>query len=206
MLKKIIVLMTALALVWGFSACQGNENTSTGTEDAANATQEMIAQPESEQTDAPSEEETTNGEPEQTQQSELPQLSLVFGYEGQSFIIELEDNQTALEIARDVGATTWNLPIFTFEGFENDDVLQFYDIPDHYDYTSEPETVTSEKAGDVYYSDPNRIVLFYNDAEVPAEYTKIGTIDADDEFLKALEENPILDGWNCKIITISRID
>ena len=40
----------------------------------------------------------------------------------------------------------------------------------------------------MFYSDPNRIVLFYNDAEISAEYTKIGTFDATEEFVTAVEE------------------
>jgi len=48
--------------------------------------------------------------------------------------------------------------------------------------------VTSEKAGEVYYSDPNRIVLFYRDAEITGEYTRIGTFDATDDFVAAVEE------------------
>jgi hypothetical protein len=48
--------------------------------------------------------------------------------------------------------------------------------------------VTSEKAGEVYYSDPNRIVLFYRDAEITGEYTRIGTFDATDDFVTAVEE------------------
>ena len=56
------------------------------------------------------------------------------------------------------------------------------------DIPSDSETVTSEKAGEVYYSDPNRIVLFYRDAEITGEYTRIGTFDATDDFVAAVEE------------------
>ena len=60
------------------------------------------------------------------------------------------------------------------------------------------------KSGDVYYSDPNRIVLFYQDAEISEEYTKIGTFDATDDFISAVENNPVLEGWGNKITQISR--
>ena len=56
----------------------------------------------------------------------------------------------------------------------------------------------------MFYSDPNRIVLFYHDAELSAEYTKIGTFDATEEFVTAVEENPVLEGWGNKIIQISK--
>ena len=81
--------------------------------------------------------------------------------------------------------------------------MQYYDIPSRYEIPSGAETVTSVKAGDVYYSEPNRIILFYHDAEVTGEYTKVGTIDVTDEFVKAVEENPVLEGWSNKIVLIS---
>ena len=31
----------------------------------------------------------------------------------------------------------------------------------------------------------------------------MGTIDATDEFVKAVEENPVLEGWSNKIVLIS---
>lgn len=59
------------------------------------------------------------------------------------------------------------------------------------------ETVTSEKAGDVYYSEPNRIMLFYHDGEISGEYTLVGHFDA------TVENNPVLEGWGNKIVSIS---
>ena len=71
--------------------------------------------------------------------------------------------------------------------------------------TQGPEdTAGTEGTADVFYSDPNRIVLFYHDAEILAEYTKIGTFDATEEFVTAVEENPVLEGWGNKIIQISQ--
>ena len=64
--------------------------------------------------------------------------------------------------------------------------------------------MTAEKAGEVYYSDPNRIVLFYQDAEISGEYTKIGTFDATDAFVAAVEDNPVLEGWGNKIVQITQ--
>ena len=75
-------------------------------------------------------------------------------------------------------------------------------IPDRYEIPSDPETITSEKAGEVYYSAPNRIVLFYKDATVTGEYTKLGTFDATQEFVSAVENNPVVEGWSNKIVSI----
>ena len=72
-----------------------------------------------------------------------------------------------------------------------------YEIPDN------STTVTEAHAGDVFYSDPNRIVLYYHDAEISEEYTKIGTFDPTDDFIAAVENNPVLEGWGNKIVRIS---
>ena len=117
----------------------------------------------------------------------------------------LLDNETAAAIARYVGTSDWRLPIYERDDDVDYSVLQYYDIPGRYDIPSDnPETVTEAKAGDVFYSDPNRIVLFYHDAEISAEYTRIGTFDATEEFVTAVEENPVLEGWGNKIIQISQ--
>ena len=57
--------------------------------------------------------------------------------------------------------------------------------------------------GEVYYSEPNRIVLFYQDAEISGEYTLVGHFDADEDFISAVEDNPVLEGWGNKIVIIS---
>ena len=64
--------------------------------------------------------------------------------------------------------------------------------------------VTKVKAGEVYYSHPNRIILFYHDATVNMQLTKIGQIEGTAEFSKAVEENPVLEYWGNKIVTISK--
>lgn len=92
------------------------------------------------------------------------------------------------EIARYVGTSDWKLPIYERDDDADYDVMQYYDVSSRYDIPSDPETVTSERAGEVYYSDPNRIVLFYRDAEITGEYTRIGTFDATDDFVAAVEE------------------
>jgi len=43
--------------------------------------------------------------------------------------------------------------------------MQFYDIPSKYEIPSDSKHITEEKAGEVYYSEPNRIVLFYKDTQ-----------------------------------------
>lgn len=141
----------------------------------------------------------------QATESGSMQLEVRFGDNGEPFMMTLLDNETAAAIARYVGTSDWRLPIYERDADADYSVLQYYDIPSRYEIPSDhPENVTEAKAGDVFYSDPNRIVLFYHDAEISAEYTKIGTFDATEEFVTAVEENPVLEGWGNKIIQISQ--
>lgn len=130
------------------------------------------------------------------------QLEVCFGDEGEAFTMNLYPNDTAMAIAKHVGTADWRLPIHHFDDYENWEVMQYYDIPSRYDIPSHPETITSAKAGDVYYSDPNRIVLFYQDAQVTGEYTRIGYFDSSEKFVAAVEDNPVLEGWGNKIVLI----
>lgn len=160
------------------------------------------------QTNAPSlqPEHDTEQVPTENIPDETPsasELTVRFGYNGEAFALHLEDNQTARDIAHHVGTAAWNLPIYHYDDYEGWEAMQYYDIPSRYDVTSAPETVTSEKAGEVYYSEPNRIVLFYHDAEISGEYTLVGTFDATEEFVAAVENNPVLEGWGNKIVSIS---
>ncbi len=136
-------------------------------------------------------------------EASVSELQVRFGYDGEVFPLYLEDNQTASDIAGHVGTADWNLPIYHYDDYENWEVMQYYDIPSRYEITDQSGTVTSEKTGEVYYSEPNRIVLFYHDAEVEGEYTLVGHFDATEEFVKAVEENPVLEGWGNKIVSIS---
>lgn len=143
-----------------------------------------------------------SGNESNTQAEFVPELKVSFGREGKLFTMNLYDNDTANTISKYVGTSDWNLPIYHYDDYENYEVMQFYDIPERYDIPSNPETITTEKAGEVYYSEPNRIVLFYRDANVSGEYTKIGYFDATDDFVSAVEENPVVEGYRNKIVSI----
>ncbi len=133
-------------------------------------------------------------------------LEVCFGDGSEAFILHLYDNDTATAIARHVGTENWRLPIYHYDDYDNWEVMQYYDIPSRYDIPSNPENITSEKAGEVYYSEPNRIVLFFGDAQVTGEYTKVGYFDNTEEFRAAVENNPVLEGWGNKIVLINSID
>lgn len=134
----------------------------------------------------------------------VTELEVHFGDDGEAFMLHLNDNETARAIARYVGTSDWRLPVYERDDDVDYSVVQYYDVPSSYEIPSSPETVTEAKTGDVFYSDPNRIVLFYQDAEISEEYTKIGTFDATEEFVAAVAKNPILEGWGNKIVLISQ--
>lgn len=131
-------------------------------------------------------------------------LNVRFGDDGAPFALHLYDNETAAAIAGYVGTAAWRLPIYHYEGYDHWEVMQYYDIPSRYEIPSGARSVTSEKAGTVYYSEPNRIVLFFGDANVSSAYTPVGYIDYSQEFVEAVKNNPVLEGWGNKIVIISR--
>lgn len=130
-------------------------------------------------------------------------LKVKFGYSGATYNLHLYDNPTAAAIAKHVGTASWNLPIYNFDNYKGWEVFQYYDIPRRYKIPSAAEKITQEKAGTVYYSEPNRILLFYHDAKVSGDYTPVGYFDYNDKFVKSVENNPVLEGWGNKIVTIS---
>ena len=92
MFKKINVLLVASLLVLSVAGCSGR---SAGTE----------AQAETEAAAIQTENTVDSGQ-EGAQAGavgELPDLEIRFGYDGEPFILRLYDNDTAAEIARDVG-------------------------------------------------------------------------------------------------------
>lgn len=196
-MKKRLFAILSMALTAGIMLVGCANTPQNGTADNSPKSSDVF--------DSSTEDASTNnnsivGENDSLQASGL---TARFGYEGETFTLHLYDNDTAAAITKYVGTSDWNLPIYHYDDFENCDVMQYYDIPSRYEIPSTAEEITEEKAGEVYYSEPNRIILFYHDAEVSAEYTPVGYFDADDEFIKAVENNPVLEGWGNKIITIS---
>lgn len=128
-------------------------------------------------------------------------LTLRFGG-GEEFTIHMYDNDTANKIAEYVGTASWQLPIYHFDDYDGWESFQYYDIPSRYDIPDGSRSVTSEKAGAVYYSHPNRIILFYQDADISSEYTPVGYVDFSQDLVDAVENNPVVEGWGNKLIFI----
>ena len=113
------------------------------------------------------------------------------------------DNDTANKIAEYVGTAAWQLPIYHYDDYDGWESFQYYDIPSRYDIPDGSQSVTSQKAGAVYYSHPNRIILFYQDANISTEYTPVGYIDFSQDLVDAVENNPVVEGWGNKLVFIS---
>lgn len=192
MKKRIIAMMIMVLAVAGIAAGCGRDSENQDVENGQSSSIQSEASP-------------SDGSVAAVNAGEgVDILNVTFGDSGDSFLMQLEENDTAKAIAGYVGTSDWRLPIYDRAEDVDYSVMEYYDIPSRYEIPSDPETVTEAKAGEVYYSDPNRIVLFYQDAEISEEYTKIGTFDATDEFISAVENNPVLEGWGNKIIQISR--
>ncbi len=195
-MKKIFTMLSlALALGITLTGCgnSAGKDSHDTTENTVESSHASVSTPE----------ENPGSETESDTTEAVTDLVVRFGDDGEPFIMHLYDNDTAAAIARHVGTSDWRLPIYHYDDYENWEVMQYYDIPSRYEIPSAPEQVTEEKAGTVYYSEPNRIILFYQDAEVSAEYTPVGYFDYTDEFLKAVQDNPVLEGWGNKIVQIS---
>lgn len=205
--KSISLLLTVM-LMGSFAGCSQQSNAQPGSSTGGSSSQITVQQPEDE-----SEPGTVPTEPEDFPSASkdageqppegVTQLTVRFGDAGAPFTLYLYDNETAAAIARHVGTADWRLPIYNYDNFEHWEVMQYYDIPSRYEIPSNPETITQEAGGTVYYSDPNRIVLFYREAQVSGDYTPVGYFDDTEEFVTAVEENPVLEGWGNKIVQIS---
>lgn len=195
-MKKIFLLIPALTLTAVLTGCGNSDNAQS-----ASQTTSSPAVTESAAADTSSAETSIS-----ETLSSAAELEVKFGHEGDPFTLHLYENETAAAIARHVGTANWQLPIYHYDDYENWEVMQYYDIPSRYEIPSEPETVTSEKAGEVYYSEPNRIILFFGDAEVSSEYTRVGYFDYTEEFKNAVENNPVIEGWGNKIVLINSMD
>ena len=153
-----------------------------------------------EQSPSITQEDETDEDTQENQVSATTELVVQFGDSGEPFVMHLENNSTAAAIAGYVGTTEWRLPVYSYD---ESDVMEYYDVPSRYEIPDNSVVVTQAHAGEVYYSDPNRIVLYYHDAEINEEYTLIGTFDATDEFVSAVENNPVQEGWGNQLVLIS---
>ena len=192
-MKKQLTGLLCLILTLGIVLTGCGNSSQTLSDDSAetSSTGSMVEQ---------NAENSSGNEENNIQDSVTTELIVRFGDDGDPFTMVLENNSTAQAIAGYVGTTDWRLPIYSYD---ESDVMQYYDIPSRYEIPDNSETVTEAHAGDVFYSDPNRIVLYYHDAEISEEYTKIGTFEATDNFIDAEENNPVVEGGGNKIVRSS---
>ena len=144
--------------------------------------------------------EDTNAEPSDNEQTNTA-LSIRFGTD--TFTLILENNETASYLAAFAETSEMSLPVYHFDDFDGYEYMQYYQIPSRYEIPAKLTRVTSAKAGEVYYAD-NRVILFYQDADLDGNYIKIGTIENTTGLQTAVEQNPVVEGWGNKVISISR--
>ena len=205
--KALPIILTVVLTITGCDKANDNIS-STNTPIVGNSNNNSVN---SESTESKNDNQTESSDSASSPESETSSdndnstsgtLTVSFGDNGSPFTLYLYDNDTAAAIARHVGTADWRLPIYHYDDYENWEVMQYYDIPSRYEIPSAAENISSEKAGEVYYSEPNRIVLFFGDAQVSGEYTKVGYFDYSEEFRTAVENNPVLEGWRNKIVII----
>lgn len=203
-MKKRLFVILSLVLISGalLAGCVNSPESSSPSDTTGNRSSESSSISRAQGDAGLSDNDSAAGAKNTPSQSET-ELIARFGEEGEPFTLHLYENDTAAAIAKHVGTSDWNLPIYHYDDYDNWEVMQYYDIPSRYEIPSAPEKITEEKAGTVYYSEPNRIILFYKEAKVSAEYTPVGYFDYTDEFLDAVEKNPVVEGWGNKIICIS---
>lgn len=126
-------------------------------------------------------------------------LSIRFGAD--TFTLILENNETASYLAAFAETSEMNLPVYHFDDFDGYEYMQYYQIPSRYEIPAKLTRVTSAKAGEVYYAD-NKVILFYQDADIDENYIKIGTIEDTTGLKTAVEQNPVVEGWGNKVISI----
>ncbi len=185
---SIVGLLLALSIA--MTGCGGSPETSESSSSA------QIE----EQSSSITQEDETGEDAQEKQIPAMAALVVRFGADGEPFTMHLEDNSTAAAIAGYVGTSDWRLPVYSYD---ESDVMEYYDVPSRYEIPDNSVVVTQAHAGEVYYSDPNRIVLYYHDAEINEEYTLIGTFGATDEFVSAVENNPVQEGWGNQLVLIS---
>lgn len=140
----------------------------------------------------------TNAEPSDKEQGNTA-LAIRFGTD--TFTLILENNETASYLAAFAETSEMNLPVYHFDDFDGYEYMQYYQIPSRYEIPAKLTRVTSAKAGEVYYAD-NKVILFYQDADIDENYIKIGTIEDTTGLQTAVEQNPIVEGWGNKVISI----
>ncbi|MCH5186164.1 MAG: hypothetical protein J1F64_08580 [Oscillospiraceae bacterium] len=175
------------------------KETESEPEPTAAPTAEPTAIPTTNSTAASTTSPTVTPTPDRT--ANQAAIAVTFGEGGEQYIMTVEDNVTTQFLLEYLGTSSLNLPVYHDEAYEG---YEYYDIPSHYKIPDKPKAVTSVKAGEVYYAD-NQIILYYEDMDVKAEYTKIGTIEDTDGLEEAVISNPVLEGWGNKIISLRAI-
>ena len=137
----------------------------------------------------------------------LGNVAVRFGNDSAEYILHMYDTDPGAELYRNVTDSGRNLPSYDIKDYDGWEYFQFYDIPSRYDIPAgDQQLVTGEKAGELYYCAPNRIILFYEDAEIPLMMVKVGYIEDTPEFRADVANNQPLEYWGNLLYMIRYAD
>lgn len=137
----------------------------------------------------------------------LPDVNVQFGADSAVYAMHPYDSDTMVELYRNITDQGRQLPIYDFDNYEGWESFQYYDIPSYYSIPEgDQQLISAEKAGEVYYSAPNRVIVFYRDAEIPMTMVKIGEFDATEQFTNDVANNKPLDYWGNLLVWIRYAD
>lgn len=138
---------------------------------------------------------------------ELMTVSVQMGDDHPVHVAHIYDNDTAVELARNIGSGGKRLPVYNYDDFEGSDRMILYDIPSYHEIPdSETVAVTSVKAGEIYYSHPNRVNLYLEDMEVQGDFTPIGYLEDVEGLVEEYSTSRVLENYDCKVIPVYYMD
>ncbi len=160
LLKKLGVMMI-VSLVLGSILAGCSQSSSNSDSNSASMINEIPSLPSEESVD-----DSTNADSDRLDEKELFNLySIVNGQELKAILYNTETNRRLVsEIQRN--------PWLQLSCYDVDGTYKYYDLPRN--YPTNTETIQSVKAGEILMDGSDRILLYYQDAELNGEYTKIG--------------------------------
>lgn len=163
MKKKIIKSLFLLAvLLGGVMGCSKNEQNTLSENDSQENSSNM--------SNPQDEDEITNVE---------------INVNNTNFLVNMDNTPTGKALMARLPSTSMRLPT----SYDQDGVLKYYDMP--MNIVSNPEKITNVSTGDLLMDGNDRLILYYQDAEINGEYTKVGKIENSDGLAEALGDGEV---------------
>ncbi len=125
-MKKGLSVILSLALVSGvlLAGCSGSSEKRSPSDTTGESTSESTNVSDVQEDDSSADKDSAAGTENTSSQSKT-ELVARFGEEGEPFTLHLYENDTAAAIARHVGTSDWNLPIYHYDDYDNWEVMQY---------------------------------------------------------------------------------